>query len=223
MLLINLKKKISFFVKPLSKTSFLQKLNGKSTILDVGCGNNSPKRTKLVLPECIYTGIDVINYKQNEYPNKSSENLIFTISQEFCKVIKNLPQEFDAIISCHNLEHCEDRYGVLEAMCQKLKPDGLIYISFPSVDSINFPSRKGTLNYYDDKTHRDAPPDFDKVLKILKQNNMKILKKSKNNKPILMNIYGTLIEPLSIIKNKVYLGTWEKWGFESIFIAQKKH
>ena len=34
-----------------------------------------------------------------------------------------------------------------------LKPDGCIYIEFPSVRSLNLPSMRGALNFCDDKTH----------------------------------------------------------------------
>ena len=38
-----------------------------------------------------------------------------------------------------------------------LKKGGIIYLVTPSEKSIDFPSREGTLNYYDDKTHKYKP------------------------------------------------------------------
>ena len=102
-----------------------------------------------------------------------------------------------------------------------MKNKALIYLTFPSENSINFPSRNGTLNYYDDKTHRDNPPNFKHTINLLKANNVKILKSKANYQPFLMNIIGNLIEPYSKYKNKVFPGTWEKWGFETIIIGQK--
>ena len=221
MLFLKIKKYISFIVKPLSRTAFLQQLKEDSKILDVGCGNNSPIRTKLILPNSEYTGIDIASYNQSSDFMNSVENYILTTSEKFCDSINNLPQKYDAVVSCHNLEHVEDRNGVLEAMCKKLKPNGFLYLSFPSMDSVNFPSREGTLNYFDDETHKNNPPDFHEVVKIIEANDLKIIKKTKRNKPLLMNIYGRLIEPFSILKNKVFQGTWEKWGFETIIIAKK--
>ena len=45
---------------------------------------------------------------------------------------------------------------------------GKIYLSFPSVKTLNFPKRLGCLNYYDDPTHKDLPPDFNLILEIMK-------------------------------------------------------
>ena len=219
--LLLIKKNLSSILKPLSKTTFLTKLKKNAKILDIGCGNNSGLRTKKILQFCEYTGIDIGEKFSTDYKNHS-EKYIYTPSSEFCKTINDINQKYDAVISCHNLEHCEDRDGVLSAMCKKLAKNGFLYLSFPSIYSINFPSRRGTsLNYFDDNTHKNLPPDFSKVLEIIRDNNLIILKKSKTYKPILMNIYGNLIEPFSIIRKKTFQGTWEKWGFESIIIAQK--
>ncbi|MEM3334256.1 MAG: methyltransferase domain-containing protein [Thermoplasmata archaeon] len=47
-------------------------------------------------------------------------------------MIVELNQEYDAVISAHNLEHCNDRYGTLEAMLKVIKVGGKLYLSFPS-------------------------------------------------------------------------------------------
>ena len=38
-------------------------------------------------------------------------------------------------------------------MCISLKKGGILYMAFPCEESITFPSREGTLNFYDDPTH----------------------------------------------------------------------
>ena len=68
----------------------------------------------------------------------------------FVESILSISIKFDAVISSHNLEHCNDRYGALNAILDKLKDGGKIYLSFPSGKTINFPKRDGCLNYYDD-------------------------------------------------------------------------
>ena len=59
-------------LRPNGKDAFLMSLPRAAEILDVGCGNNSPFRTKKILPKCIYTGIDIGDYNQSK-PNLADE------------------------------------------------------------------------------------------------------------------------------------------------------
>ena len=106
-------------------------------------------------------------------------------------------------------------------MCKRVAKGGYLYLSFPSKETINFLSRTNTLNYYDDKTHKRLPPDFEKVLKIMKDYKIYPVKKEKNYRPIIFRLLGIILEPYSKLTNKVIPGTWEKYGFESIIIGVK--
>ena len=212
---------LMILLRPLGKTSFLTKLKKDAKILDVGCGNDSPLIIKKILPNCKYTGLDIVNYNQSKESIKMADNYILTTSENFGKSISEISELFDAVISSHNIEHCEERELVLNNICDRVILGGLIYLTFPSEDTINFPSRNGTLNYFDDKTHLYNPPNYKKILEILKKKNIIPIKKSDKYQPLLMRIYGNLIEPFSSIRNKVYPGTWEKWGFETIIIGKK--
>lgn len=141
-----IKQYLDVLLRPNGRAFFLSRLVSNAFILDVGCGNNSPFKTKKILPKCTYYGIDVGDYNQAR-PNLADE-YILTDSANFTSEISKFKNQFDALISCHNLEHCEDRSGVLLAMLQSLRVGGQIFISFPSECSIAFPGRAGTLNYY---------------------------------------------------------------------------
>ena len=206
-------------LKKNGKTDFLSKLDKNSLILDVGCGNNSPFRTKQILPYCIYTGLDVGDYDENK--SLHADNFIITNSQNFSNEIAKFSKEFDAVISSHNLEHCENREMTLAAMLESLKINGKIYLSFPCEQSINFPRRGGTLNYYDDPTHKLFPPNFNETLISIKKMGFRIIYAEKNYSPIILKLVGWAFEPLSKIRNKKMFGTWEKYGFESIIIAER--
>jgi SAM-dependent methyltransferase len=140
---------------------------------------------------------------------------------EFAGKIATFNEEFDAIISSHNIEHCNERIVVFLNMIKALKPGGRIYLSFPCEDSVHFPRRAGTLNYYDDDTHNDLPPDFTEFLKILHDNNFTILFEVKKYKPFLMWLIGIILEPYSRYRNKTFSYTWAYYGFESIIWAVK--
>jgi SAM-dependent methyltransferase len=204
------------------KSRFMKIINSKGKLLDIGCGNNSPYSIKTKYPNIIYTGIDVGDYNQTK-PNLA-DNYIITTPEQFAESIINLPELFDTIISAHNLEHCNERQKTLETIPKVLKKDGYLYLSFPTEESVNFPGpRMGTLNYYDDSTHKDMPPIFSDVIKTLKNNEMEIIFSSGSYKPFLAYVIGFLLEWKSK-KNKdvIYPFTWAYWGFEAIIWARKK-
>lgn len=207
-------------IKPSGKTSFLLQLPPHARILDVGCGNNSSYITKSIRPDCDYTGIDIGDYNQT-LPNLADAYIISS-AEEFPKKIARLTNCFDAVISSHNIEHCDDRLGVFNAMLSAIKPGGQLYLSFPSAGSIKFPKRQGTLNYHDDDTHKYSPPDIEEFECLLHQENFDIIYAIKKYQPKLLWTIGLLVEPLSYLRKKIMLGTWEYYGFESIIMAKKR-
>ncbi len=207
------------FVLRRSKQSFLENLKADSNILDVGCGNNSPLFTKRILPQCNYTGIDIQNYNQTNIG--IADNYIITTPDKFSDEISKFRHAFDAVISTHNLEHCNERERVLTALLDAVKVNGSIYLSFPCEQSVNFPNRHGTLNYFDDETHLGKPPEFSKILNTVSDKGFLIEFSTKNYKPLLYWLAGLFMENMSRRHNKVYYATWAYYGFESIICAKK--
>jgi len=207
------------------KYRFLQKIKKEKckTLLDVGCGNNSPFYIKQQCPDIYYIGIDIGDYNQ-EKPNLADEYII-TTPNNFSNTIlncKNMMGGVDVVISSHNLEHCNNRKETLTAITNVIKQKGILYLSFPSEKSVNFPGyRVGCLNYYDDSTHKEKPPIYKEVIQMLKENNMKIIFSSKSYKPLFSFLIGLLFEKRSKIKKAVAPGTWAYWGFETIIWARK--
>jgi SAM-dependent methyltransferase len=167
-----------------------------------------------------YTGLDIGDYNQ-EKPILADEYLI-TCPENFAYEIEKRPSHYDSILSSHNIEHCLDRKRTLIAMMRALRPGGRLYIAFPSSRSIDFPRRQGTLNYYDDSTHIDVPPDFDEYLALLSAEGFSIDYSTKRYRPIIMRILGFINERRSKNSGIVMTGTWEYYGFESIIWARKK-
>jgi ubiquinone/menaquinone biosynthesis C-methylase UbiE len=207
--------------RPKGLFSFLKKYkaNGKK-ILDVGCGNDASFNIKSRFPKSYYVGIDIGDYNLTK-PNLADEYLI-TQRENFDKSIKDLGNIFDIVISSHNLEHCDDKYATLNSMLSVVKDGGYIYIAFPCEKSITFPSRRITLNYYDDTTHQQKPPEFMNVLKALNDNYFDIKFKTRSYRPLILTIIGFFQEPLSVFLKKNLQGTWALYGFETIIWAQKR-
>jgi SAM-dependent methyltransferase len=201
------------------KIKFLQSNRGDSIILDIGCGNDSPKITKSILPHCFYIGLDIGDYHQNS--KNIADKYILKTSPEFAGAIEDFENSVDIVISSHNLEHCEDRGRVLVAMCRALKAGGRIYISFPCTDSLNFPNRQGTLNYYDDATHVGVPPDFGEVISTLKQNGLHITYATTRYQPPIGWLIGLSNEERSRNSGELLPNSWDFWGFETIIWAER--
>ena len=207
------------FGSPRCKKKFLEIINKNGKLLDVGCGDYSAYDTKMICPNIFYTGIDIVDYNQ-QMPNMADEYII-TTPEKFAETIANSDKKYDTVISSHNLEHCNDREKTLEAMIKVLKPSGYLYLSFPCEGSIYFPARKGTLNYYDDSTHKGNPPDFIRIIQILIKNNMEIIFSSKSYKPFFTHKLGFLFELKSKQDREVKHWAWAYWGFEAIIWAKK--
>lgn len=201
------------------KFDFLSKLKNNVSILDVGCGNNSPYEIKTILPQCYYTGIDIADHFQTK--PVLADKYIITSAEKFSDEILKLSASFDVVISSHNLEHCNDRERTLKAMINALKNGGIMFLSFPSESSVNFPSRKGCLNYYDDPTHKSYPPKFEHTINTIVEHGLTIEYSEQSYSPIFLKLIGFFFEPLSRIMRKNMPGTWEYFGFESIIIAKR--
>ena len=201
--------------------NFLKSVNPQGNFLDVGCGS-SCSFIRNVLPDINYVALDIIEYKP--LLHAVANKYIQSTPEQFVETIEGMEGYYDAIFSLHNLEHCNDRVKIAAAMAKALKYNGKMCLIFPSEKSVDFPARKGTLNYYDDKEHQLKPPSFEETINILENNNMTIIYKNSAYKPIVPYLIGLIFEPLSVITKEVKFGsygTWAYWGFEAVIWAMK--
>ena len=128
---------------------------GKSfRMLDIGAGNHSASVTKKWYPACEYYGVDL----DKNYNNDEND---FRLMSEFYEMnlealnFSVIPDNyFDFIMMSHILEHLKNGDAVVEKLLPKLRQGGIIYIEFPGFTSTTLPRMKGTLNFFDDDTHR---------------------------------------------------------------------
>ena len=205
-------------LKPRGSISFLWALPRGASLLDVGCGNNSPSRTLSVRPDLRYVGLDIDPYTGPNYDNMT---IVQTASERFASALADQPKKFSAVISNHNIEHVEDPEATLSAMCKALEPGGKLFLAWPSRRSLGLPSRQGTLNYYDDPTHAEALPTFQWVLSRLEANEMRVDGAWDPYRPLGAFLIGLVNEPRSRVIGRNLVGTWELWGFETILHASK--
>jgi SAM-dependent methyltransferase len=202
------------------KRAFIAELPDGADVFDVGCGNDSPYEFKKLRPDIRYVGLDITDYNQEHDPTEYADVYLSVPPEGFTAAIRGRPNQFDAVVSSHNLEHCEDQDGVLTAMARALRPGGRIYLAFPAAASLSMPSRAGTLNFWDDDTHV-RPPDFRRVLDLLAAEGIKIDYAAQRYRPLFRLVRGILNEPISRARKRVALGTWALYGFETVIWGTK--
>lgn len=216
---------INIFIKSkidkYSKYYFVKKLNSGNRVLDVGCGNHSATKINFLNNNLLIDGIDIVEYNTNEQDKKIMNNYFIVEPTKFNSFIEQLNCKYDAIVCSHVIEHVEDLEELLIVLMKKLERNGLLYLSFPNESSIHFPRRIGTLNFFDDNTHANQPPNLQFVENIIRNNNCIIIKKATPNKILIGYLLGLLLEPISAITKKVLPFTWYYWGFENVLIIQK--
>ena len=209
-------------LRPRGKDAFVASLPSGAHVFDIGCGNRSPERVKALRPDLYYVGLDVQDYAQSTRSVGMADEYRITSPSQFLATIAAEVRSMDAVISSHNLEHCHEPLAVIEAMSAALKTQGRLYLAFPSEASVGFPSRRGSLRFSDDPTHRAAPP-WDAVMQRLSASGMTTEFAARRYRPWRAASVGALLEPVSMLSRRVmpFGSTWALWGFESVVWASK--
>lgn len=204
------------------KQAFLRSLPHGAAVMDVGCGNNSPREAKSLRPDLHYTGLDVEDYNQQHDPHLYADAYLLVPRADFARAIAAHEGRLDAIVSSHNLEHCDDPAAVLAAMVGALKPGGRLFLAFPCEESVQFPSRRGCLNFFDDATHQRVP-QWDHVQDTLRSYGLTLDYACKRYRPGLLAALGLALEPLARLlgRNMPAGSTWALYGFESIIWGRR--
>jgi len=208
-----------------SKFRFLDKhftAKGTFTLLDIGAGNNSASNTKKWFPNCVYHGVD----RDRDYNNKVED---FKLMDQFFQIdlttlqFDQIPDNhYDAIMMAHVIEHLPNGTEVIAQLIPKLKKGGLIYIEYPGLRSTKLPSKKGTLNFYDDDTHCRIYTQVE-LYNLIMQNDCQPLKGGYRR-----DIQNILLIPIKLVHNKIKYGYvmgsvfWDLLGFAEFILAKKK-
>lgn len=189
-------------------------------ILDVGCGNGSSLFFKSINTGFDVHGIDITDFNQTAESLAAYKQYIICEPEFFDESILGIEQKFDLIISNHNIEHCCRPVETFFAMVDRLASGGAMYIATPSMDSIQFPRRKGNLNFYDDVTHK-APVHLHELYKKFEES-LTCTYYVAQSRPFFYRVLGWLNEVRSRRNNHIKIGTYELYGFEQIIWLKKK-
>ena len=189
------------------------------TILDVGCGNHSASIIKSVFKNSKYYGIDKEIYNNSDDDLRLMEQFYIIDLEDGS--FDDIPDNFfDVIMLAHIVEHLSNGISVIEKLIPKLKVGGMIYIEFPSVKSLKFPSMKGTLHFCDDPTHIKLY-DIKEISNLLLSNGFKIIKAG-NLRDLVRIILFPAILIYHIVRGRVGAGTfWYVIGFSDFVFARK--
>ncbi|MEZ4842648.1 MAG: class I SAM-dependent methyltransferase [Bacteroidia bacterium] len=191
-------------------------------LLDVGSGNKSATDFKTYFPNAHYHGVDMVtdyNYTENDFGNMEAFYEMDLTKLDYSAIPNNY---FDAILMAHIIEHLHNGDEVLKHLSPKLKSGGVLYVEYPGQKSTTLPSRKGTLNFYDDDTHVRVY-SVSEVSEVLKQNGFQIL--SGGTRKSWRNI---AMMPIKFVHNKLKYGYimasvfWDWYGFAEYVWAKKK-
>ena len=220
-----MRSKLTYFSKlvlPFKYKKIYKEYKGKEiNYLDIGCGSDSPHTTKIISPKCKYYGLDI---KKDHIQPKDLDAMEKFYHLNLMKDdISEMPDDyFDIVNITHVIEHITNSYEVLEKLIPKLKKGGKYYIEFPSVRSLSFPSKPGTLNFCDDDTHIFLP-SVREVANLLLANNFKIIKGGLRRDKIRI-----MLAPLYYIVDRVYYkhgyagAYWDILGFAEYVYAEKR-
>lgn len=190
-------------------------------ILDIGSGSHSSTITKKWLPNCHYTGVDRdVSYDNTEEDIRNMDEF-FQLNLTELEYGAIPDDTYDVIIMSHVIEHLHNGEQVLPLLFQKLKKGGLFYIEFPTEASASFPSKKETLNFFDDDTHVRIW-SIKEVANIFMKGRFKVKMAGKNRSWINIALMPVKIPLQLITKGYVRGGVyWDWYGFADYLIAEK--
>ena len=207
---------LNFLKKQINlKFRFLHKYfaNTAFNLLDVGAGNNSASRTKALLPNCKYYGLDISKSYSNSETDFNKMEKFYELDLTLLDYSAIPNNFFDAIMMAHVIEHLHNGEEVLPLLVKKLKPGGYFYIEYPGKKSTTLPSMYGTLNFKDDPTHVRLY-SVNELKKVFEKNNCTVLACG-----IRRNYYYILAMPFRVIYSFIKTGKvtgnifWDILGF----------
>jgi 2-polyprenyl-3-methyl-5-hydroxy-6-metoxy-1,4-benzoquinol methylase len=199
-----------------------------ATVLDIGCGNHSPSRTKALRPDIVYVGADVAEYNLSEADHRAADELAILPAQGYAHSLRERfrGRRFDLIYLKHVIEHTDAPFELLAVLPDLLADGGHLYLSFPSEASIGFPSAENTLNFYDDPGHLWIPSVREILNRLSSAGLRPVLVRLRHHHPVYaaVGVVELVLQWLAWpLRRRLHSSPaiWSVYGFESILVLRK--
>jgi SAM-dependent methyltransferase len=195
--------------------------SGGRNVLEAGIGNDSPVMFFKYNTGYVYDGLDI-----TEDCNLSSRsigliNKFYLLDLEKDDLSSLANSFYDYLVMSHVIEHLDNGEKAVERLAEKIKPGGVFYLEYPSEKSAEFPSMKGTLNFYDDPTHKRFYK-IEVLKEILTKSGFEILKSG-----IKRDFFRIIGIPYMVVKSVFVHGYirgsafWDLMGFAEYIVARR--
>lgn len=195
-------------------------------VLDIGCGNHSPTLTKRWFPGCYYAGADIQTYN-NEDRDLAVMDDFYPVGTDGSGYDAIPEAAFDLIILNHVVEHMANPVPIVAKLCSKLKPNGYMWIAFPSLRSLSLPSSSDeTLQFCDDPTHIRVP-DIREITNALLANQVRVLHAGRSREGFFTSLSDIVKFAKRLLKWSATgkfsgKGMWYLLGFEDHVFGQHR-
>jgi len=140
---------------------FLKSVKPGGKVIDLGAGGGGLVTWKTWLePIRADLSLYAVDLQKAELFDKYAGSQICDLDKESLKFEASF---FDAAVLSHVLEHIEEPKNLLHELRRVMRTGGEAYIEVPTLESMDFPSRReflnagvpvSTVNFFDDSTHR---------------------------------------------------------------------
>lgn len=202
------------------KFNWIESVPRNARVLDIGCGNDSALKLKSVREDIVYHGVDISDYNLSHAGRKAMDKYFIFQESTFLAELEGLTNDYDCVVLSHVLEHVNNPNDLLSAITKKLKRGGKCFISFPAIESVNFPKRNWTLNFYDDLTHLNLI-DADRLVESLSKYYKIERYVRRNYGRWSTRVLATILDLLSGVFKKNTFLSWYRWGFEVVINVKK--
>lgn len=214
--------KFRIFFSPY-KYKFISKAIGINIrVLEVGIGNDSPLACKNIYPDIIYDGLDnTLNYNLSDESIRCI-NKFYNINLDTDNSDEIENNYYDFIIMAQVIEHLDNGEKTMDELTKKVKKGGYFYLETPREKAKKFPSMKGTLNFYDDKTHKKVY-NRNTIENIFQKNGFEVIR-SGVKRDALRIIFLPYMILKSLIRDRYIRGSafWDLLGYSYYILARKK-
>ncbi|MDD5361701.1 MAG: methyltransferase domain-containing protein [Ignavibacteria bacterium] len=195
--------------------------SGGINVLEAGVGNDSPIMFFKYNKGYIYDGLDKTKDCNLSLRSIGLINKFYILDPENDDLNSLANSYYDYLVIAHVIEHIENGEKVIERLAEKIKIGGVFYIEYPAEKSAKFPSMKGTLNFYDDPTHKRFYK-IDVLKDILIKSGFEILKSG-----IKRDFFRIIGIPYMVVKSIFVHGYvrgsafWDLLGFAEYIVARR--